>query len=344
MRVVYSCRSFEKELENLSVSEESIDIKIDEIRKGSDGIRGETKGRKSRRRKYFKVELPGRNRLLYDRQENEIYLLFVGDHVSYDLRWQGKEDLPSIDGTKWVEWKDTEDSEAPATPDEERQHVHDEYEQPPPFGTKSILDNIVGLTTSQTAILQMKANGPVLIRGVAGSGKTALGLHRARHISKLRARLGEDTSILILTRTQALKTAIGWLYANGFAEDLPNDVEISAFGDWMAERLQKRGLTVSANQNSRKGIKQIQAKVAATHPHGKALRKMSSSFLISEIDDVIRGREIGSLEQYNRLKRTGRRTGLNQMRRELVWIVYQQYQSALREQDMFDWLNCPSLS
>ena len=343
MRAVFSCRSFDKEYEKLSPSlQQSVQNTISELASGVDGIRGETKGRKSRRRKYFKVELPGRNRLLYDRLENEIFLLFVGDHISYDLRWQGKEDLPSIDGTNWDEWEITDHSEAPATGDEQFQQMHDEYAVPAQLGTKGILDNIVGLTPSQQAILQLNASGPVLIRGVAGSGKTSLGLHRARHIAKLRAKLGQNTSILVLTRTRALKTAIGWLCANNFS-DLPDSIKFSAFGDWLVERLQESGLSISENKRSRQYIRRIRAEVSSNHPLGEALRPMSSSFLLGEINDVIRGRDIGSLEEYRQIKRFGRRRGLNQLRRELVWTVYQKYLQALRESNMFDWAELPQL-
>ncbi|MCY3796430.1 MAG: UvrD-helicase domain-containing protein [Chloroflexi bacterium] len=346
MRTVYSCRSFDKNYENLSSSlQVSVQNKISDIASGFDGIRGMTKGKKSKRRPYRKAELPGHNRLLWDRQQTKIYLLFVGDHVSYDARWQGDIPLPSLDGTVWKQWEITAETVAPVIRDEEVQQIHDEYAHPPQLGTKGILDNIVGLTPSQQAIVEFNATGPVLIRGVAGSGKTSLGLHRARHIAEARAKLGKETSILLLTRTRALQTAIDWLCANSFP-DLPiNNLKIMAFGDWMRDLLNERNssLVVVSSSNRREYIRRIRTEVSERHPGGKALSRLSCSLILSEIDDVIRGRDIRSLCEYKQLKRSGRRRGLNQPHRELVWAVYQKYQQALQEQSMFDWAELPQL-
>ena len=222
--------------------------------------------------------------------------------------------------------------------------LEDPQAQLPDVDGAGILDYLVDLSPAQKDLVHVNATGPLLIRGVAGSGKTTLGLHRAQSISRLRAQLGQETSILILTFTRTLKTTLEYSFADSFP-DLPASVtiDIDSFGDWMVKRLQQSGGSIFENKNSRDYIRRIRAEVAASHPQGETLSGMSSRFILDEIDDVLRGRDIGSLEEYKQIKRSGRRKGLNQSRRELVWIVYQQYQEGLRELNKFDWAELPQL-
>ena len=339
MRAVFSCRRFDEFFRDLDESEK-IQAKscIEDWARGNLGKKITIKDRVVYRKKVTRG-----CRILAEVGDNgEIFLLFTGTHDEYDRFWKGKRKLPSIDRGEWTRWEIMHDAVAPVERDEESKPASEDYAYPAPLGTKSVLDNIVELTPSQKAIVQLNATGPVLICGVAGSGKTALGLHRAHHIAQQRAALGEDTSILMLTRTRALRTAIDWLAANSF-KDLP--IEVFAFGDWMKERLQESNPSISNISDSlrRENIRRIQTEVSESHPAGQALSNMSSSFILGEIDDVIRARDIGSFEEYFHVKRTGRRSGLNKSRRELVWIVYQRYTQALREQNLFDWAELPQL-
>lgn len=271
----------------------------------------------------------------------EVLAIWRRDQNTYTHdRLKGR--LPSnLQSDDWTEWCPTALTVSVAGT-ENNQPENGELAYTAQLGTKGILDNILDrkLTPSQQAILKLNATGPVLVRGVAGSGKTALGLRRAHHIAELRANLGQDTSILMLTRTRALKTALTWLFLNGFHDLL---TEIDSFGDWMLERLQESGHSVAENNRSRDVICRIRAELTSSHPMGDVLSTMSSSLLLDEINDVIRGRDIRSLEEYKQIKRSGRRRGLNQSRRELVWVVYQKYLQALRKHNMFDWAELPQL-
>jgi superfamily I DNA/RNA helicase len=55
-----------------------------------------------------------------------------------------------------------------------------------------------------------------------------------------------------------------------------------------------------------------------------------------EIDYVIKGRGITAFEVYASLRRVGRRTSLKPGHRELVWEIYTNYESQLREQGVID--------
>ena len=297
---------------------------------------------KSNNRTVFKLDVDRGYRIVFGVALDHRYLLFVGHHDDYDKVWQGKRELPSIESSEWRKWAIVDEVEAPLTSDEDTSRVRDKFSYAATFGTKGVLDNIVELTPTQQAIVKLNATGPVLIQGVAGSGKTALGLHRALHIHNLRRELGEETSILILTRTRALKTALNWLCVNSFVE---LNTEIDAFGDWMYGCLQasKPGITAISDSRRRDIVRQIREDFAASHLNGQALRSMSSSLLLEEIDDVIRGRDIRSLEEYRGIRRSGRRKRLSKLRRELLWIAFEKYTANLRKENKFDWAELPQL-
>lgn len=341
MRTVFYCRSFEKELQELEDFEKNLaESRINAWAHGNLG--GRLLIKKYSRAVYRKKVTDG-CRIIAEVKRKEIYLLFVGSHDEYDIYRLGKRQLPSITGSNWREWEIAEDTEIRFPNEEEAQLNIQKDVHSQKLNTKSILDNIVEISESQQAILQLNATGPILIRGVAGSGKTSLGLHRAQHISKLRTQSGKDTSILILTYSKALKTALNWSYAESFSE-LPPDLIIDSYGDWMVELLQESGLNYTVHQSPKESIRSAREEVASSHPQGKILSSLSSSFLLEEINEVIRAREISSLEEYIHVKRTGRRRGLNQSRRKLVWLIYKSISKHFVSRTNLIGQNCPNSS
>lgn len=303
--------------------------------------------RKKRTRNIWRTRCRGTQyRLAWEwLKSGDIGLWEVGTHKEIDEF--KPENLPS---EARAQWELIEDSEAApihqqtseVIPEADADQQTAQHPEPVGSGWLDFLFN--ELTPAQMDLVRVSATGPVLIRGVAGSGKTVLGLCRAHNISKLRAQAGRDTSILILTFTNALKTALEWSYAHDIIH-LPNDLAIATFGDWMVSNLQRAGIDfIPMDENTRKEtIRRIRTEVSQSHQGGRAADAMSSSFLTKEIDDVIRGREIRSLAEYKRVKRTGRHRGLGETRRELIWIIYEKYRNELREQNRFDWAELPEL-
>lgn len=203
---------------------------------------------------------------------------------------------------------------------------------------------LLNLNEEQESYVHINASGPVLIKGVAGSGKTTIGLYRAHYLAKLIAEqgkmFGEGASILLLTYSLTLTKALEQLYRELHGEDLPYTIDVAANKEWMIDRLKHAGLYLNeAERNTRRRLIDVaKAEVARAHPEDRVVCTKFSQFLLDEIDKVIRARRIGSLAEYLAIERIGRGSALDRERhRPIVWDIYQRYQKMLDENGLFDW-------
>ena len=210
---------------------------------------------------------------------------------------------------------------------------------------------LLNLNEDQESYVKIMANGPVLIKGVAGSGKTTIGLYRANYLASQieqnrRMFNDEDTSILLLTYTETLTKALHQLYVELYG-DLPHSISVRSYKQWMLEQLKKNGiwLTEAVWETRSEIINQAQTEVAQLHPHDTVVAARPPTYLLDEIDQVIRARSLTTLQEYQAVERVGRGIGLDRVRhRPLVWEIYQRYQKALDEQSMFDWADLARLT
>ncbi len=208
---------------------------------------------------------------------------------------------------------------------------------------------LLNLNEEQEKYVTIDAGGPVLIKGVAGSGKTTIGLYRAnylaRQIEERRRLFGEDTMILLITYTKTLTKALEQLYEEKYGE-MPASITIAAFKEWMRELLNSREhrpaeATFKQRENL---IEEALAEVLSASPDNRAIRKLSTRYLLDEIDTVIRARGLYSLAAYQAVSRVGRGAGLDRERqRPLVWRVYERYQAELDARKLFDWADLARL-
>ena len=208
---------------------------------------------------------------------------------------------------------------------------------------------LLNLTDEQMEYVHIKATGPILIKGVAGSGKTTIGLYRANYlaerIEKQRQMFGENAAILLLTYTKTLAKALHQLYEELYGE-LSYAITISTYDSWMLEQLQRNGIWLSAaTQDQRRYdlIKQAQNEVAREYPKDKIISRRPLNFLLDEIDKVIRARGLTKLDAYRSVNRVGRGRTLQERHRALVWAIYGRYQQELNRQKLFDWADLPRL-
>jgi superfamily I DNA/RNA helicase len=209
---------------------------------------------------------------------------------------------------------------------------------------------LLNLNEDQESFVHIRANGPVLIKGVAGSGKTTIGLYRTEYlaskIEQSRRMFDNDSSILLLTYTETLTKALHQLYIELYGR-LPRSISVRSFKQWMLEQLTKNGiwLTEAGWEIRSKIISQAQYEVAQLHPHDTVVTTRPPTYLLDEIDQVIRARSLASLQEYQTVERVGRGIGLDRVRhRPLVWEIYERYQKALDERSLFDWADLARLT
>jgi superfamily I DNA/RNA helicase/mRNA-degrading endonuclease RelE of RelBE toxin-antitoxin system len=207
---------------------------------------------------------------------------------------------------------------------------------------------LLNLTDEQLALVRVSASGPILIKGVAGSGKTTIGLYRAQYLAEVieqqRRIFGESTSVLLLTYTNTLAKALKQLYEELYGE-LPHGTVIDTFSHWMMQQLRcHRTFTIASRDQRNAFIQQARQEIALEFPDDTAVSTRPLGFFISEIDDVIRARGLETLQDYQQVNRVGRDIGLDRERhRPIVWRIYERYQQLLDEHNLVDFADLPRL-
>lgn len=209
---------------------------------------------------------------------------------------------------------------------------------------------LLNLTDEQLALVRVSASGPILIKGVAGSGKTTIGLYRAHYlveaIEQQRRMFNESSAFLVLTYTSTLVKALRQLYKELYGE-LPRSIRIDTFSQWMMSRLARiRDYELSTDKKAKIDkriglIDQAQKDVARSYPDDH-ISSASYKFLLDEIDDVIRARGIESLSDYQKMDRVGRGIGLDREKhRPVMWEIYKKYQELLDKNNLVDFADLP---
>ena len=210
---------------------------------------------------------------------------------------------------------------------------------------------MLNLNEEQQSYVNIRATGPVLIKGVAGSGKTTIGLYRAHELIESQSAQQSffdancKRKILLITYTSTLATALKKLYEELYC-GIPETVTIRTYDSWMLEQLRTAGIWRNpADYKTRCQLMlQAQREAALSHPSDTVLTQRPVDFLLSEIDDVIRARRINSLDEYKEIERTGRGIRLDRERhRPIVWEIYRRYQQSLYDRGVFDWKDLPRL-
>jgi superfamily I DNA/RNA helicase len=177
----------------------------------------------------------------------------------------------------------------------------------------------VFLHPSQRAVAYGAFSGPVKVTGSAGTGKTVVALHRARHLAK------QGKRVLLAT------------YVNTLAKVLESSLE--AFGDKSFEpgRIDVRTVLAVArsiadradgpvglmeDKDIRDAIREAARAVASPRPE---------AFLWAEWEAVVAAQGIRTREEYLSADRAGRGTALRRSERLEVWRVFDRVLARMKE-------------
>ena len=178
----------------------------------------------------------------------------------------------------------------------------------------------------QTRMVEAQPSGPRRVRGGPGTGKTVVGLHRARWL----VRNGHASSVLMTTFTNVLPRVWDELLAD-FAPHEADSITCCTI-DKLA-----RDIVASV-----RGVVDVLDPEETRILRGNALQMAGASAVMDsttfgeEIDFLIAGRMLDA-DGYLAIERRGREKPLNKIERQKIWDAYQQYLGLLAKKRKTDW-------
>jgi superfamily I DNA/RNA helicase len=183
------------------------------------------------------------------------------------------------------------------------------------------------LHPAQRRMVELSTDGPVRVRGGAGTGKTVVALHRARAI----ARTGSGRVLLTTFVTTLPRTWEG-LFST-FDPDVRSRLDIRTVDAIAYDLYRDGGGWAEPAQDS-----WLEGVVRELHgDDAEGVGGLTSLALRDEFDYVITGRGLLSWEAYEQLPRTGRGTALGAAARREVWKRYERYRERLDDEGRYGW-------
>jgi len=172
----------------------------------------------------------------------------------------------------------------------------------------------------------------ILLKGVAGSGKTTVGIYRAIRLA------GQGRRVLVLTYNRTLSSVTKSLIEE-LIGPLPTNLKVRTLHSVMMEYLHKHSSAPNVPEKGDEEVDKLLREVLAEVRMKMMLPvlRRDERFFKEEIRRVIKGLGISKVEEYKEVERYGRKTALGGPQREAVWKVYEAYQRRLAQAKCHDW-------
>ncbi|SRR6266487_48975 len=175
----------------------------------------------------------------------------------------------------------------------------------------------------------------MLLKGVAGSGKTTVGIYRAIRLAE------KGRRVLVLTFNPILASATQSLIEE-LIGPLPANLRVMHLQELMRAILYEYlpGTMIKEEKESYAVLEDVLAEMR--RKHSSPVLKRATKFFQEEIKYVIKGFGIKSLDEYKRVERYGRKTAFGPTYREVMWQVYEAYRRRFLQSNTIDYLDMAS--
>ncbi len=196
---------------------------------------------------------------------------------------------------------------------------------------KPLDDWVRFLHPSQRKLVTQKFNGPVKVSGAAGTGKTVVGMHRARRLAAEGKRVLLTSFVTTLCRN--IERNIHVLCARSqqeFDGSIEQRITVST--------VHSQALAIAKRTNTKihpVDAEKIEALLKRHHVLGGFL--FDTGFLISEWNGVIDPQGIKSWDEYRDALRTGRGRPLTVKQRKDCWKVFERVWESLDDAHALPW-------
>lgn len=206
------------------------------------------------------------------------------------------------------------------------------------------------LKGEQKRVLFLQATEPILIKGVAGSGKTTVALYRAKHLIDTQSNLFHEAKVAIFTYNKTLVkyiNAIKYQISGGYQAESEEinptkpiglNVFVTSFHKWAFAFIKANGRDLFGKTlmgDSQKSF--IEKSKLKFKTSGTNISQKSSDFFMEEIS-WMKGKAFQSKNEYLDAKRTGRGTNdrVTKTDKETIWEIFSDYNSQLKANDLVD--------
>ncbi len=189
----------------------------------------------------------------------------------------------------------------------------------------------VFLHPDQRKLAYRDYNGPAMVRGGAGTGKTVVAMHRAKHLAD---QIEQDLTragqrVLLTTFTTSLAQDIEANLRTLCPEHLaarPPRIEVINLDRWVSQFLKRKSFAreVAFFGEARDRLDQIWREVLDDHelPEG-----LSEPFIRAEWAQIVQAKGLMDQRAYLKVSRAGRGTPLDRRKRAALWDIFADYRA-----------------
>lgn len=188
----------------------------------------------------------------------------------------------------------------------------------------------VFLHPSQRKLVQAQFNGPARVLGGAGTGKTVVAMHRAKHLA---SQCAENERILFTTFTKSLIHDIQKNLTKICTYDELRKIEVVHLDKWVDNFLRNKGYKHQIAYDERHPQrKKLWSQAMEAAPDGN----FSADFLREEWEKVIQYHDVTDFAHYAALPRPGRQGRISRIQRKSIWPVFEEYRTLLDENQIWE--------
>lgn len=233
----------------------------------------------------------------------------------------------------------------------EREYVLKQPEDLDRFVEGSLTTFLLKLDPEQEKLKTFGKQGPILVKGGPGTGKSTLAIYRVQSLLEQGFK-----PVLFTTYTKALVTYSEQLLTQLIGQPLDQAGVKVATVDSLTFHYyaQTYGKPIFAREDQCLALLDVALKTAEIPAKNsfdrqgrrQSLERLGLPYLLQEIQDMIEGWGVASVEDYLALDRRGRGAPLQAKLREALWSIYQTWQQLMERDGYITWpqLRCKALA
>ncbi len=194
---------------------------------------------------------------------------------------------------------------------------------------------MIFLHPQQQEIVDRVYAGPARIGGSAGTGKTVVALHRAASLARKFAETDPAPQVLFTTYIRSLPPYFNKLY-NQLPKAVPGGVKFIHVDGLASELCRTHGTQIRVDKDQSEELFEAAFEHVVTAGSALAKSNIGKDYVLEEINAVLRGRLLSTVDEYLEIERTGRKTPLQAPLRRQIWTIAEKYASFKQEKRVYD--------